>query len=102
MVSLFNASLLGFFLFFIMAIQAKPLVESSYTSVGSKLPTNYQLLYELYKMLRVDPRLASVSNHDLIVFIYRNFIYSVNNDINSNRKKYSIRERHSELNNDSD
>ncbi|CAF3494572.1 unnamed protein product [Rotaria socialis] len=82
-----------------MVIQAKPLAESSYTSGDNKSPTKYQHLYELYKILRVDPRLASVSNYDLILFIYRNFI---NNDINSHRKKYSIQEPNSELNNDSD
>lgn len=75
MVSLFKLSFLGFFLFVIMTVQATPLDEPSKISDGDKTPLDYEQLYEFYKMMRVNPRLATVSNHDLILFLYRNFIH---------------------------
>lgn len=37
-------------------------------------PAKYnQQLYELYKIMRIDPNLAMISNNDLLLYIYRNF-----------------------------
>jgi hypothetical protein len=77
MVSLFNFSLL----FFIIVVQSAPLLESSNTSEGNKPSKTKQQLYEIYKTMRADPRLASISNKDLVLYIHRNFINGNNDDI---------------------
>lgn len=80
--SLFNINLLGFFLLCIIAIQANPVLESSKSSESNNSSKNKQQLYEIYKTMRADPRLNSVSNNDLVSFIYRNFVDG--NKINMN------------------
>jgi hypothetical protein len=89
MISLFKLTLVGLSLFVIMVAQAKPLVESSNTSDGKKSTNNNQQLYEIYKIMRLDPRFASVSNNDLVSYIYRNFVYKNNgDDVDSIKQKY--------------
>jgi len=83
MVSWFNLSLLGFFLFFIIVGQAKPLLESSKPSEQSKLSKNQQQFYEIYKAMRADPRLESVSNNDIVLYIYQKYANGQKNDIDS-------------------
>jgi hypothetical protein len=82
MVSVINIGLLGFCLFSIAIIQAKPSIEN-------KLTENKQQLYEIYKTMRADPRLLSVSNNDLVSYIYRNFING-----NYNDKEKSLTNKH--------
>ena len=81
MVSLLNVSLLGVLLFVIVCVQAKPLLEASNNNRGSKLPTNKEL-YDLYKLIRTDPRFASVSNYDIVAYIYRNFVRAYDDEEN--------------------
>jgi hypothetical protein len=87
MVSLVNLSLLGFFLFFILVVQAKPSLESSKPSEHNKSLKTNQQLYEIYKSMREDPLLATVSNHDLVLYIYQNFLNGNKNNINSSYQK---------------
>jgi len=96
MVSLFNASLVGFFLFFIIVVQANPLLESSKTSEQNQSSNNNQQLYEIYKTMRADPRLASVSNNDLVLYIYRKFVYGNKNVIDSIKEKSPNQQQESE------
>jgi hypothetical protein len=96
MVSLFNASLVGFFLFFIIVVQANPLLESSKTSEQNQSAKNNQQLYEIYKTMRADPRLASVSNNDLVLYIYRKFVYGNKNAIDSIKEKSPNQQQESE------
>jgi hypothetical protein len=81
MVSVFNFGLLGFFLFSIIAVQSAPLLESSNTSEDNKPSKTNQQLYEIYKTMRADPRLASISNKNLVLYIHRNFVNGNNDDI---------------------
>ncbi|CAF0865710.1 unnamed protein product [Rotaria sp. Silwood1] len=82
-----------------MVIQAKPLHESAIISNGNKLTKNYQQLYELYKIMREDPRLASVSNYDIVLFIYRNFISNTKSNMNFMKPEYSNYERNQQQDN---
>jgi hypothetical protein len=89
MVSLFNISFLTFFSLMIIIVQAKPslkIVSSTDENKSSK--SNPTPLYEIYKAMRVDPQLASVSNQDLVRFIYRHFQHGNNDDIDSIKQKY--------------
>jgi hypothetical protein len=83
MVSVMN---IGFCLFFILIIEAKPSIES----IENKLSKNKEQLYEIYKIMRADPQFISVSNYDLVSYIYRNFIHGNYDDIN-----YMIKEKSS-------
>ncbi|CAF1256000.1 unnamed protein product [Adineta steineri] len=88
---MYSYSLLGFILFFIIVIQAKPLPESSSSSSDNSddnksAKTNDQL-YEIYKKMRVDPRLAMVSNKDLLLYIHKNFAQG-NHNMDSNKEKH--------------
>jgi len=75
MVSLFNISFIGILIFFVaVVVQTTPLVETSNDNNETKSPISNQQLYELYKIMRTDPRLAAVSNHDIVSFIYQNFV----------------------------
>jgi hypothetical protein len=89
MVSLFKFTLVGFSLCFIIVVQAKPLLESPNTSDGNKSSKNNQQLYEMYKSMRVDPRFASLSNQDLVLYIYRNFAYKNNDVVDSIKQNYT-------------
>jgi hypothetical protein len=66
-----------------MVVQAKPLLESE----DNKVSKNKQQLYEIYKTMRADPHLASVSNNDLVFYIYRYLFYRKNEDTGSMKSK---------------
>ncbi|CAF1355372.1 unnamed protein product [Adineta steineri] len=87
---MYSYSLLGFILFFIIVIQAKPLPESSSSdnSDDNKSAKTNDQLYEIYKKMRVDPRLAMVSNKDLLLYIHKNFAQG-NHNMDSNKEKQS-------------
>jgi hypothetical protein len=61
--------------------------------------TNQQQLYELYKVMRTDPRFATVSNQDIVAYIYRNFVLG-NDDIDYLKPKNikQRRQRHRKIN----
>ncbi|CAF1264728.1 unnamed protein product [Rotaria sordida] len=80
-------------------VQAKPLSESKNNSDNNKSTINYEQLYDLYRRMRLDPRLASVSNYDILLFITRNFIHNRPTNINSFNQKYSDQERYRQQNN---
>ncbi len=65
MVSLFNISHLGLVLLCVVLIQAETSPESSTTENDKKTAASSQQLYELYKLIRADPRYAEVSNKDI-------------------------------------
>jgi len=96
MVSWLNLSLLGFFLFFIIVGQAKPLLESSKPSEDNKSSKNQQKFYEIYKTMRADPRLESVSNNDIVLYIYQNYINGQKNDIDSILQETSDEQQNTE------
>lgn len=66
-------SYLGVALLLLHAVQASPVVESAIQTGEQPTAKHNGQLYELYKMMRTDPRLALISNHDLVLYIYRNF-----------------------------
>jgi hypothetical protein len=89
MVSLLNVSLIGFLLLAVVIAQAKPLLETSNNTYENKSPVGtQQQLYELYKTMRADPRLVSVSNNDIVSYIYQNFVIGNGDDIDSGKNKY--------------
>ncbi|UJR38024.1 hypothetical protein I4U23_030706 [Adineta vaga] len=95
MISLLNIICLGLLLFCIVLVQATPSVEAS-NDANKKTPlssTNDQL-YELYKIIREDPRYALISNKDIVAYIYRNFVLGNGNDMNSVKPKYQKRPRY--------
>ena len=51
-------------------------------------------LYELYKTMRTDPRLASVSNQDIVAYIYRSFVLANGDQLQSGKPKYPNYRRH--------
>jgi len=81
MVSWLNIRLIGFLLFVVIIVQAEPLLETSNDIHGDKTQISNQQLYELYKIMRTDPRFVSVSNNDIVLYIYRNFVLGIGNDI---------------------
>jgi hypothetical protein len=82
MVSWLNVSLIGLFLFVVVIVQGEPLLKTSNDVEKNKSPMNKQQLYELYKTMRTDPRLASVSNNDLVLYIYQTFVLGNGDDTN--------------------
>lgn len=81
MVSLFNINFIGILLFIVVVVvQSNTLVETSNNINEIKSPINNQQLYEIYTIMRTDPRLASVSNQEIISYIYQNFVLG-NGDI---------------------
>ena len=93
MVSSFNFTLLTLFLLLIVVIGAKPSLELS-NNIDEDTSSKYQQLYELYKAMRLNPSLASVSNADLVYYIYQNFMRSNNEEINFKRQLYSNQQHH--------
>ena len=66
---------LALFLCALVAAQAMLVRDlSSETDTGSATSKYNHQLYELYKIMRLDPNLASVSNNELLLYIYRNFV----------------------------
>ncbi|CAF0802423.1 unnamed protein product [Rotaria sordida] len=94
MVALLNISIIGFVLYVAVIVQADPSLEKSNDVNENKSPINNQQLYELYKIMRTDPNLASVSNNDIVLYIYRNFILGNGRDIDAMIEKYHKNRRH--------
>ncbi|CAF0847470.1 unnamed protein product [Adineta ricciae] len=69
-----NCSLLAVFVLVVLVIEAKPVRESSSASNDKQAIKPNQQLYEIYKFMRADPRLADFSNKELIVFIHQNLL----------------------------
>jgi len=84
--SFFNVSLIGLLLLVVVLVQAKPLRETSDGIIDDKSPVDSQQLYDLYKMMRMDPRLASLTNDQLVLHLYRNFVLG-KGDINALKRK---------------
>ena len=90
MVSLLNVSLVGLLLCVVVFIEAKPLLETSNNILQeNKSPMTSQQLYELYQVMRTDPRLAAVSNQDIVAYIYKNYVLNNGNDLNGEKGKFS-------------
>jgi len=96
MISWLNLSLIGFFLFFIIVGQAQPLLESSKPSEHNKSSKNQQEFYEIYKTMRADPRLESIPNNDIVLYIYQKYINGQNNDIDSLIEKTLDQQKYTE------
>jgi hypothetical protein len=94
MVSVLHLSLIGFLLFFVAIIQAKSSLETSNDVKENKSPISNKQLYELYKMIRADPRYESVSNKDIVSYIYRNVVLGNGDDIDFIKSKYQQRPPH--------
>ena len=102
MVSLINISFIGILLSIvvIVVVQTKPLVETSNDINEIKSPINNQQLYDLYKIMRTDPRLATVSNQEIVAYIYRNFILGSGDDVElfKTQNQKQRRQRHRKAN----
>ncbi|CAF0921976.1 unnamed protein product [Rotaria sp. Silwood1] len=94
MVALLNISIIGFVLYIAVIVQANPSLETSNDVNENKSAISNQQLYELYKIMRADPRLASVSNNDIVLYIYRNFVLGNGQDIDAIKAKYQKYRRH--------
>ena len=94
MVSLLHASVIGILLLVVICAQAKPLLETSNDNDDKKSPMDKQQLYELYKSMRTDPRLASVSNNDIVSYIYRKFVFGNGNDVDRTKPTQPSYRRH--------
>lgn len=88
MVALLNVSLLGFILYIVVTVQANPVLETSNDMNEKRSPISNQQLYELYKIMRSDPRLESVSNKDIVLYIYQNFVLGKGRNIDSLKPSY--------------
>lgn len=71
-----NIALPRLTLFLCVFISAQAMIARDLSSDTENLsPSKYnQQLYELYKVMRVDPNLSSISNNDLLLYIFRNFV----------------------------
>lgn len=94
MVALLNVSVFGFALFAVVLVQAKTPLEPSNDTLESKSPMNSQRLYEIYKIMRADPRLVTVPNQDLVLYIYRNYVLGSGNNNNAVQPKRQKNRRH--------
>ena len=88
MVALLNTTIIGIFLLIIAIVQAKPLLDTSDNNDEHKTPIKFQQLYELYKIMRTDPRLISMSNIDIVLFLYKNFALRNGPDVDFIQAKY--------------
>jgi hypothetical protein len=94
MLSLLNISFIGILVSIVVIVQTTPLVETSKDINETKSPINNQQLYELYKTMRTDPRLASVSNQDIVSYIYQNFLLGNGDEIEFVKPKLQKPRRH--------
>lgn len=95
MVSLLNISFIGILIFVVaVVVQTNKLAETSNDINEVKSPINNQQLYELYKIMRSDPRLASVSNHDIVSYIYQNFVLGNSDPMEVIKTKSQKQRRH--------
>ena len=94
MVSSLNVSLIGILLSVVVFAQAAPLLETTNEINENRSPMSNEHLYELYKAMRTDPRLASVSNQDIVAYIYRSFLLANGDQLQSDKPKYPNYRRH--------
>lgn len=98
MVSLIHINCLCLLMFIIVVfVQSETLVETSNEINSSKASMTNEQLYDLYKIMRADPRLASVSNQDIVSYIYRNFVLA-NTDQLDHIKGKLFKQRHRKIN----
>ncbi|CAF3089053.1 unnamed protein product [Rotaria socialis] len=83
MVALLHIGLIGLVLSVFVLVQANPVLETSNVIEGKNSPISTQQLYELYKIMRMDPRLAAISNKDIILHIYQNFVFGKGHGIDT-------------------
>ncbi|CAF1146518.1 unnamed protein product [Rotaria magnacalcarata] len=83
MVALLHVSLIGLVLCVFVLVQANPVLETSHDIEEKNSLKNTQQLYELYKIMRTDPRLAAISNKDMILYIYQNFVFGKGHGIDA-------------------
>ncbi len=81
MVSLLKISFVSLLMFIVVLVQSETLIKTTNDINETKSPINNQQLYELYKIMRSNPRLASVSNQDIVAYIYRNYVHGNGIDI---------------------
>lgn len=81
----------------VVFVQSETLVETSNEINSSKASMTNEQLYDLYKIMRADPRLASVSNQDIVSYIYRNFVLA-NTDQLDHIKGKLFKQRHRKIN----
>lgn len=93
MVSLLHISCLTLLMLIVGFVQSEPVVETSNDVHSSKTSMTNEQLYELYKVMRTDPRLASVSNQEIVAYIYRNFVLGKTNPVDYIKEKY-LKQRH--------
>ena len=85
-------------MFIVVFVQSKTsLVETSNEINSNKASMNNEQLYELYKIMRADPRLASVSNQEIVSYIYRSFVLA-NTDQFDHIKGKLFKQRHRKIN----
>jgi hypothetical protein len=95
MVSLLNTSLIGLLLLYVVVFaQSASLLETSNEINDNRSPMGNEQLYELYKAMRTDPRLASASNQDIVAYIYRSFVLANDSQFQSDKPKYPNYRRH--------
>lgn len=98
MVSLIHINCLCLLMFIVVFVQSETLVEPSSNEINSsKTSMTNEQLYELYKIMRADPRLASVSNQEIVSYIYRNFLLA-NTDQSDQIKGKVFKQRHRKIN----
>ena len=83
----------------VVFVQSETVVETSNDVDSSKTSMTNEQLYELYKVMRTDPRLASVSNQELVAYIYRNFVLGNTNPIDYIKGKH-LKQRHQQQQHD--
>lgn len=100
MVSLLNISILSVLLFIATIVHAKTSVESPNKPAETESPANSQQLYELYKSMRTDPRFATVSNEDIVAYLYRNYVLGNGDedDVVKPKLRKQHRNRHRKIN----
>ena len=90
-----SCSYLGVVLLLLHSVQASPEPESSIQTGEQPTAKHNEQLYELYKMLRTDPRLASIPNNDLVSYIHRNFASGQHDHVmNLIKNKYQQQQQH--------
>lgn len=96
MISLLNIIRFALLFFCILLVQATPAVQPTNDTNENKSALTNDQLYEIYKVIREDPRYAEVSNRDIITFIYRNLV--LGKDMNLIKGMLQKRPRHRQAN----
>lgn len=78
---------LALFLCVLIAAQAT-MVRDLHDDADPLSPSKYnQQLYGLFKIMRADPNLATISNNDLLLYIHRNFLANRQPNMMASSKK---------------